>query len=304
MFEYTQRKVAIVFGYGRVARLHHANSAPRGSRWFLWTGLLALLAQAMLGCTDEPAPSSPGHFSSAASASAAPSAVRLPDESFEEARQRSEEGRQRKEFFAATSVINSARPLADLDTTQVTTWTGSEVVRGFRAARDERRFHWSSQPSFARRPSFLYPDDGCFVRAKLMDETLAAGGYLAPTNVWLFGDLEVATPNHPDGKVRWWFHVAPIVKANGQIWVIDPSIHPAAPLALTDWIAAQADPEWVDVAICDMNVYAPDDPCHGATSPWRPDQRDQDSFFTKEWDRQDELRHDPSQVLGDAPPWL
>jgi len=259
----------------KLVRRHRACLAPGGQRPPMWTGILVLLAVAAVGCIDDDSPSRGADLS--------------------------------KAFSAGTTVDLSATPLADLDTTQATTWTAAELVQGFRTARDERRFLWSSQPSFARRPSFLYPDGGCNVRAKLMNEGFAADGHVPTTNVWLFGDLRIDTSNLPRGWVTWSFHVAPIVQVDGEPWVIDPSIDPAAPLALADWIAMQVIPEdlyWARIAICDTNMYSTDDPCHGTTPDWPLGQDDQDKLFAEEWIRQGELGRDPSQVLGDAPPWL
>jgi hypothetical protein len=94
---------------------------------------------------------------------------------------------------------------------------------------------------------FLYPDDGCWIRAHMMCHLMRAGGPNTTTNppedpekVWIdFAGLQtVPTVNHPDCYVRWGWHVAPtlLVSAPGgnEKRVIDPSLCDK-PVSLTDW---------------------------------------------------------------------
>jgi hypothetical protein len=62
-----------------------------------------------------------------------------------------------------------------------------------------------------------FPADGCYARTHLMVQRLLNQG-LAPSKVWAFAVsttdlLWTETPNHPDGRVRWWYHVAPVSRA-------------------------------------------------------------------------------------------
>lgn len=104
--------------------------------------------------------------------------------------------------------------------------------------------------------AFKYPRDGCFARAQIMVERLQAKG-LKVGKVWTFAnpDLLVAkTPNHPDGKVTWRYHVAPVIPvraADGSVhdMVIDPSMFDR-PVTVAEWAAAQHAPgtskPWID----------------------------------------------------------
>lgn len=104
---------------------------------------------------------------------------------------------------------------------------------------------------------FLYPDDGCWIRAHMMCHLMRAGGPDTATNppedpekVWIVaspGDvLDPLTANHPDCHLPWgWrWHVAPTLMvslpAGNERRVIDPSLSPA-PESEADWKSRQRD---------------------------------------------------------------
>src|SRR5258708_630199 len=64
-----------------------------------------------------------------------------------------------------------------------------------------------------------FPADGCYARTHLMVQWLLGRG-LAPSKVWAFAAsttdlLWTETPDHPDGRVQWAYHVAPILVVRG-----------------------------------------------------------------------------------------
>lgn len=96
---------------------------------------------------------------------------------------------------------------------------------------------------------FLYPDNGCWIRAHIMCLLMMEGGPDPTTNppedpekIWIdFGSgcpINVPTANHPDCQVPWWWHVAPtlqVIQPGGnETWVIDPSVSPASEFK-NDW---------------------------------------------------------------------
>jgi uncharacterized Zn-binding protein involved in type VI secretion len=104
--------------------------------------------------------------------------------------------------------------------------------------------------ALAARPdiAFKYPVDGCYARAHLMLKAMQAVG-LHPGKAWTFqspGDpLWVNTPNHPDGKVAWGYHVAPTLPVRGadgvvRDMVMDPSMFDH-PVTVDEWKDAQHD---------------------------------------------------------------
>lgn len=103
--------------------------------------------------------------------------------------------------------------------------------------------------------TFLYPDDGCWIRAHMMCHLMREGGPDVtlnppedPAKVWIrFGScVNVATPNNPFCHVCWGWHVAPTLDVNlsgggSEKWVIDPSVSPA-PESEIAWRARQGYP--------------------------------------------------------------
>jgi hypothetical protein len=96
----------------------------------------------------------------------------------------------------------------------------------------------ASQPDIA----FHYIRDGCHARAHMMIRKMQALGIHAG-KVWAFprSDLEalqVDTCLVPAGRVRWCFHVAPVIRVHSGDhdldMVIDPSLF-ERPVSVTDW---------------------------------------------------------------------
>lgn len=86
---------------------------------------------------------------------------------------------------------------------------------------------------------FNYPPDCCYARAHKMCEYIA-GLNISCGKVWNYGNLCVPTVNHPTGKVKWWYHVAPIVRVGVTETVIDPSMF-NRPVTTIQWVTAQND---------------------------------------------------------------
>jgi hypothetical protein len=105
----------------------------------------------------------------------------------------------------------------------------------------ERIFqHFATDPGIP----FAYPEDGCHVRATLMNLALERAGiqsrrvFASDQKGNLFGNNAWADHN----PTEWTFHTAPTVdvRASGgeiQTWVVDPSVAPRA-LPVADWLAA------------------------------------------------------------------
>lgn len=111
---------------------------------------------------------------------------------------------------------------------------------------------------------FRYPDDGCWARAHEMCRIIIASGE-EPGKLWIYGDLEVKTRNHPDCKVLWIWHVAPTlhvtVGGSAQERVIDPAMF-SQPVKGSTWKNKQHDAKAVLVPT-DASVFLR--PLRGAT---------------------------------------
>lgn len=183
----------------------------------------------------------------------------------------------------------------------------ADLLRRFRVLRDARVLRADDRPAFARRATWLYPDDGCYARAALATKTLIAAepGVRPPGKIFAFGDLSVRTANAPGGQVEWWYHVAPVVRVGTQNFVLDPAIEPTRPLTTEEWIARQTPtPESTLVALCGSGTYVPSDRCDlqsdGVEATAVEDERE---LLGPEWARVLSLGRRPELELGDQPPW-
>lgn len=172
-------------------------------------------------------------------------------------------------------------------------------------ARDSREIRYSP---FDRRPSFLYPDDGCYARAEMMNNIIENKFQLRFQKIFVFGNLWVDSENASFGGVGWWYHVAPVIKVDSQVFVIDPSIDSIRPMLIKDWLLAmsqQSNINQFNVAICDQNSYSPTELCFNDNGKYGRDLglSEQIKFFDKEWERLEELNRNPQAELGDFPPW-
>lgn len=197
--------------------------------------------------------------------------------------------------------------VTDVDAQSLPEWTSQELSAGFALVRDTRFLGGIPPVELARRPSFLYPDDGCFARARAMDWLLENAGYARPASVFSFGNLYVPTDHSPTGAVSWWFHVAPMVQVGGVAYVLDPALDPSRPRTVADWVAIQSEGriDTTGVAVCTGWVFSPDGDCDAGpeSEPGARVATDQYWYLVYEWNRQLELGRDPWTVLGDAPPW-
>ena len=187
-------------------------------------------------------------------------------------------------------------------------WDNEDIMmERFRLMRDARNLRSDQDPKFERRATWLYPDDGCYARAGLAIRTLLTADptMRAPGKIFAFGDLSVRTKNSPEGRVEWWYHVAPVVRVGRVTYVLDPSIEPSRPLTVDEWIGRQTrTPKSTLVAICGSGTYVPSDRCDltsdGLESTAVSDERD---LLGTEWQRLIELCRSPDLELGDNPPW-
>jgi hypothetical protein len=94
-----------------------------------------------------------------------------------------------------------------------------------------------------------FPADGCYARTHVMVRRLLDQG-LVPSKVWAFAAsvtdlLWVETSDHPDGRVEWSYHVAPILLVRGpdgdsREMVFDPILFDG-PVPVDGWVSALHD---------------------------------------------------------------
>src|SRR5258708_17154167 len=94
-----------------------------------------------------------------------------------------------------------------------------------------------------------FPADGCYARTHLMVRRLLDQG-LTPSKVWAFAAgvtdlLWTETPDHPDGRVQWGYHVAPVLLVRGpdgeaREMVVDPLLFDRL-VSVDEWRSALHD---------------------------------------------------------------
>jgi Glutaminase len=101
----------------------------------------------------------------------------------------------------------------------------------------------------AEELALRFPADGCYARTHLMIHRLLDQG-LAPSKVWAFAAsttdlLWMEAPHHPDGRVRWGYHVAPVLMVRApdggtREMVFDPILFDR-PVLVDEWRSALHD---------------------------------------------------------------
>jgi Glutaminase len=234
------------------------------------------------------------------------SAVREPGVSYREYVARTQSLKPFAELVEQDNPLDMAVEFSSLALTGLPQWSSrKELTEHFHFVRDERFLKSMSQPEFMRRPSWLYPDDGCYARATMAVMRLAQANKVLPKKIFVFGDLVVDSPNAKRGQVLWWYHVAPVIQVEGEVYVIDPAIRPEAPMRLLSWLSSMSPaPERLEVAICEAGAYTPSGRC---AQPYVGNNeealREQTYFLDYEWRRLVELKRSPEKELGQHPPW-
>jgi hypothetical protein len=155
-----------------------------------------------------------------------------------------------------------------------------------------------------RRISWLDPDAGCEARAEVVVHRATQNFLTKPYKLFVTGDLNPLTGNHPDGFVHWGVHLAPVVRRSGSgtAYLLDPALYSAGPLSWSSWRSRLRPGNFpVSYAVMDPSWYSPLGP-DKANAAYGYDELEYE-YLPLEWDRQIELGRDPRDVLGDNPPW-
>lgn len=198
------------------------------------------------------------------------------------------------------TVYAARKAFRDVDWQKVPEISFDELNKLFQHVRD-RRFLKDGKGR-ARRLTWLFPDNGCFARAEVMNDEAGKIGKVKPAKIFVFGNLQVHSDYHPDNLVTWWYHVAPVVRVGTEVFILDPSMNQYKPLPVGEWVRLMNSD--VDVSICSPHSYDPDSFCEikSGTQVHRAIQ-DEAFFMIEEWNRVLDLGRNPEYDLGDFPPW-
>lgn len=197
---------------------------------------------------------------------------------------------------------------ADADWKRVPTVTDEDLQISFELARDATPFD-DTNPlrTKLRRATWLYPDDGCFVRAVVAADVIEQSLSVSSAKIFAFGNLDMKSPYSAGGSVSWWYHVAAIAKVSSKtgdrFYVYDPAMQQKKPMEVRDWLKAMNSPD-AEIAVCSGDAYDPDSDCaSGEPKPYARAKAEAPAYLFSEWERLERLGHDPLRELGDFPPW-
>ncbi len=239
------------------------------------------------------------------------SAVRRPEETWQQALDRNTALDFESEVDTLAAIVPSARGAAQsfseaLDASFLPEWPGSfqELQLAFQKARDIRLYVQSNQKSFPRRSTWFYPRDGCYARAAHVARVFENDGKVRPGKVFAFGNLKMRTFFKPQKYVYWSYHVAAAFRWRGEIFILDPGVEPQRLLRLSEWLGRFSKLSSVKVALCDSFSYTPGSRCWGGTSRQeRFSVQHQLGFLPVEWNYVLNLRLNPLNIFGEQPPW-
>lgn len=207
------------------------------------------------------------------------------------------------QLLQVPSALDLKKPLSEVSFAELPEWKDWQAItQSFFDGRDHR--FMKDQNDFSRRPTWLYPDDGCFSRAEVLADRMKALKNPAPKKLFAFGSLLVKTSNSYNGQVDWWYHVVVAFKHKGKVVIFDPAIQSSSPLGLSDWVKKMGNPKDLALTICETHAYGPTDPCRGSIkSNFEQAIKDQQELFPLEWSRLENLGRKPQDELADLPPW-
>ena len=148
--------------------------------------------------------------------------------------------------------------LINVDFNTVPSWSRKEVMEGFYLVRDHKHLPCSNVVGNKRAIPWLYPENGCFVKAALARRLLALKGYPNIRKLFVFGDFKYKSRWAETGYVSFKFHVAVATRVGDEIYILDPSVEYERPLLLLDWcqkLTSESQNSNIEYSLCnDMTV--------------------------------------------------
>ncbi len=182
----------------------------------------------------------------------------------------------------------------------------TELLTAHESFKEVRDLRAIAHQDKMRRSSWMYPDDGCYVRAEYMLKYFQEKLGQRLQKIFVFGNLQVDTEFHASRRVAWWYHVAPILRIGEEVFVFDPSVEARAPLEVEAWLEKiSQDKDLLEVTICPGLAVTPFGDCFSQIDTSDKDDIDsQPKFLDAEERRLRSLDFDVEAYLGDHPPWF
>jgi len=206
------------------------------------------------------------------------------------------------EFDSEESIDTVQQPAPNY--TGVPSWSWQTINNFFTQVRDIRWLRENGY-TFPRRISWLYPDGGCEARAEIICNRAQISFLTRPYKIYVMGVLRFTTPYAAPGwtNVTWPWHIAPIVKnsSSGNPFVLDPSIRPAGPLTPQNWVNHFGG-DINNAVVVPSTFWGPGGGSGNITD--RAYDEMEGTYLRLERMRLEALGLNPTQLLGDNPPWL
>lgn len=154
----------------------------------------------------------------------------------------------------------AAGKFEELNLNDLPQWDKGTFKESFREIRDKKFLMFEGKK---RRIPWMFVRDGCHMRSTHFIEEAARMGLEKPKKIFIFGSLEMKGNIIPHGSVEPWFHAAPIIKVDGEPFVLDPSVSFSRPLSLEKWISLIVkDRSKTAYSICESGTYMQTSSCH------------------------------------------
>ncbi|HLE00022.1 MAG TPA: protein-glutamine glutaminase family protein [Bdellovibrionota bacterium] len=156
------------------------------------------------------------------------------------------------------TAMDMGQPLEKFKPGLLPEWqTVAAVEQGFRMIRDDKIIR--NGAGFRRIP-WDFIEDACSPRAAIASEALEKAGFRRPARLFAFGPLSVSKD---DQVANWWYHLAPVVAAEGQIFVLDPTVNPDRAQTIQEWLSRiTVTPEEITLSLCNPFAYTPWSMCY------------------------------------------
>ena len=152
----------------------------------------------------------------------------------------------------------SKTALMKVDFSSIPSWSQEEVTEGFHLVRDHKFLPCSNVVGNKRAIPWLYPENGCFLRAALSRRLLSLKGYAGIKKLFVFGDFKYKSKWAETGYVAFKFHVAVATRVEREIYILDPSVDYEKPLLLLHWsqrLTSESQNKTIEYSLCsDLTV--------------------------------------------------
>lgn len=154
--------------------------------------------------------------------------------------------------------------LKNIDFSVIPAWSMQEVTEGFHLIRDHTYLPCSNVVDNKRAIPWLYPENGCFLRAALAKRLLSSKGYPNIKKLFVFGDFKYKSQWAKTGYVTFKFHVAVAARVDSEVYILDPSVTYEKPLLLLEWrqmLTSESQDKNIEYSLCNELTLSHNSQC-------------------------------------------